>query len=54
MIYIDNGTTVEEYDTDKATEKAIATLLKQIEGMAYGESVEGCKVKVVYAESEEV
>lgn len=47
MIYIDNGKTVTEYYTNRKTEKAIQSLLSEIEDMFFTESVEGMKVEIV-------
>lgn len=46
-IFIDDGITVLKYCTNRKTEKAIITLLEQIEDMVSSESHEGCRVDIV-------
>lgn len=46
MIYIDNGKTVKEHNTTSRTDKAISTLLEQIEDMIWSETLEGYQVIV--------
>jgi len=52
-IYIDNGTTVKHYCTDKhrRIEKAIQTLLESVEDIIYSETHEGYGVRIVDKES---
>ena len=47
MIYIDNGTTVKQYYTDKRIEKAIMILLEANEDLCHSETIDGCGVKIV-------
>lgn len=47
MIYIDNGKTVTEYCTNRKTEKAIQSLLSEIENLFSAESFDGMTVKIV-------
>ena len=47
MIYIDNGKTVTEYYTNRKTEKAIQSLLSEIENLFSAESFDGMTVKIV-------
>lgn len=47
MIYIDNGKTVTEYYTNRKTEKAIRSLLSEIENLFSAESFDGMTVKIV-------
>ena len=46
MIYIDNGKTVKQYETDKRTEKAVMTLLELNEDMMFSETHEGYEVTI--------
>lgn len=45
-LYIDNGTTVKHYCTNKRIEKAIQTLLESIEDIVYSETHEGYEVQI--------
>lgn len=47
MIYIDNGKTVIEYHTNRKIDKAVQTLLNEIEDLIFAESVECMKVEIV-------
>ena len=47
MIYIDTGKIVKYYYTNRKTERAIETLLEQIDEMMFAETVEGCTVDIV-------
>ena len=47
MIYIDNGKTVIEYHTHPKTEKAVRTLLDEIEDLFSSETIDGMKVTIV-------
>ena len=47
MICIDNGKTVKEYYTHPKTEKAIQTLLDEIEDLFSSETFDGMKVAIV-------
>lgn len=49
-IYIDDGKKVTHYCTDKKTDKAVATLLEQIEDIVTGATREGYCVTVVERE----
>ena len=53
MIYIDNGKTVKQYETDKRTEKAIMTLLELNEDMMSSETHEGYEVAIKEKEKKE-
>lgn len=46
MIYIDNGKTVKQYETDKRTEKAVMTLLELNENIMFSETHEGYEVTI--------
>ena len=50
MIYIDDGKTVKQFFTNKKTEKAIITLLEQIEDTNSCETHEGYKVQITSKE----
>ena len=52
-IYIEDGKTVKHYCTNKKTDKAIITLIEQIEDMVGSESREGCKIVVMSKEEYE-
>ena len=45
-IYIDNGKSVEQYCTNKKTEKALRILLQQIEDMVSSETHDGFTVAI--------
>lgn len=47
MIYIDTGKTVRRYSTDKKTDRAIMTLLDQIEDVVNSETHEGYEVAII-------
>lgn len=51
-LYIDNGKTVKHFCTNKRTENAIITLLKQMDDLCSGETREGYTVKIVDREEE--
>ena len=50
MIYIDNGNSVEMFDTSKNVEKAIITLLKRDEDLNSALTDDGWEVKIVEKE----
>lgn len=45
-IYIDNGSTVKHYCTNNKTDKAVATLLEQIEDLVWSNTHEGYEVDI--------
>jgi hypothetical protein len=53
MIYIDNGKSVIEYHTHPKTEKAVQTLLDEIEDLFSAESVDGMKVAIIERNGEQ-